>query len=106
MGWVGGGEAIEPLSKILLKDPVPINRGWAATALRQLWFANKALASKILPYLKEAVFLEKNEQALKLVIISLQSILNKKFGLVEDIDRREIKGYTEKAKKKVLEYFK
>jgi len=35
-----------------------------------------------------------------------KSILNKKFGLVEDIDRREIKGYTEKAKKKVLEYFK
>ncbi len=104
LGWVGGVSEIEPLSKILLNDPVAINRGWAATALRQLWFNNKKLSTLLLPYIKQAIFEEKDEQALSLIIISAQSILNKKFGLVEDVEEREITGDIKKAKEQALKF--
>lgn len=60
IGWVGGKEELPILIERLKNDPDDVLRGYAATAMRQMWFKKKIENTDALPYLYAAV---KNETA-------------------------------------------
>jgi len=100
LGWMGDDEDIDLLRDRLLKDLDPYVRGTAATALRQVWFRLPAAKPRLLKALREALEGEENSEALKLIILSVQTIMEKRFGLRENIEERTITGDVDAAKKK------
>ena len=102
LGWVGTQDDIDILGDRLLNDSEPLIRGTAATAQRQLWRRLPDTKGKTLVNLKKALKSEEDEGTIALIIISLQSIMKKKFGLKENIEEREIVGDVERAKKKAM----
>ncbi|WP_029410859.1 hypothetical protein, partial [Treponema pedis] len=81
-------------------------RGEAATAMRQIWFAKRTTAEDILPYLCHAVVKETAEETLSSIIIVIQDLLQRKFGLQERINEGIITGDPVKAKEKVIKTLK
>ncbi|NOZ85228.1 MAG: HEAT repeat domain-containing protein [Deltaproteobacteria bacterium] len=102
LGWVGVQEDIDILSDRLFNDPKHPIRGTAATALRQLWGRLPDMKMKILINLKKALETEEDEDAVKRIIISIQTIMKKRFGLKENIEEREITGDVDIARKRTL----
>ncbi len=83
LGWVGDKNDLEILNDRLLNDPDPQLRGYAATAMRQIWFNHPKTKDAILKYLKIAIEQEEDEKALEGIIITTQELLKKKLGLKE-----------------------
>lgn len=83
LGWVGNQKDIIILNDRLLNDPDGQLRGYAATAMRQIWFNHPKTKDGILHYLKEAIVKEEDERALEGIIITAQELLKKKLGLKE-----------------------
>ncbi|OMQ07912.1 HEAT repeat domain-containing protein [[Flexibacter] sp. ATCC 35103] len=102
IGWVGSKEDLEVLNESLVNEPDDELRGYAATAMRQIWFKKKATSEDILPYLYSAVTKEESEETLSMIIIVIQDLLRIKFGLKEDINEGIIKGDVFKAKAKII----
>jgi len=102
LGWVGTEDDIDILGNLLLNDSKGLIRGYAATALRQLWRRLPEAKPQILVNLKKALESEIDAEALPLIIVSLQSIMNKGFGLKENIDEGKITGNVQDARKKAL----
>lgn len=101
-GWIG--EELSLLNERLNNEPDDELRGYAATAMRQMWLEKKVSTQEVLPYLYSAVVKEESEETLSMIIIVVQDLLKRKFGLQELINNRTIKGDVSKAKEKVLKY--
>ncbi|MET4083231.1 hypothetical protein ABIB40_003200 [Pedobacter sp. UYP30] len=102
VGWVGSKENLPILNERLLNEPDDELRGYAATAMRQIWFKKKATAEDILPYLYAAIVRENNVETLAMIIIVIQDLLKRKFGMQERIDDGTITGDAIKAKQKII----
>lgn len=104
VGWIGGKNDLPVLNERLQNEPDQELRGYAATAMRQLWFKKKVTSEDILPYLYAAIPSEESEETLGMIIIVIQELLKKKFGMQELINDATIKGDAFKAKEKVLKF--
>lgn len=83
LGWVGNGSDIKILAERLLNDPDEQLRGYAATAMRQIWYNHSKAKEMILKNLKEAIVKEDQKKALEGIIIVAQELLKEKLGLKE-----------------------
>ena len=78
------------------------NRGWAATAMMQIFLTDKKTAEKSLVHLKEAIRAEKDTFALQMMLVSIQEITGKKLGLRSTGNERAPKETVDTALKKAL----
>ena len=101
LGWVGSKTDLRVLNERLLTDPDPQLRGYAATAMRQIWFRHPRSKEEILDYIKNAISEEEQEKALEGIIITAQELLKKKLGLKES-RYGEVTGDIEVAKIKAI----
>ena len=103
LGWLGNKNDLPILNERLVNEPNDELRGYAATAMRSLWSDNKLSKEDILPYLYSALVNENSEETLSSIIITIQDLLKRKFGLQERIDEGIITGDVFKAKEKVIQ---
>ena len=108
LGWIGGFEEIELLSRKLLQDNNNKCRAWSATSFMQIWFRIKDenFVIKTLPYLYEAIKQETDLFVIACIVETVQELTKKKFGLSQK-DSEPIVN-TEKietAKNKLIKYF-
>ncbi|RWX00575.1 hypothetical protein [Flavobacterium cerinum] len=92
---------LKVLNERLLNDPDPQLRGYAATAMRQIWFKHPKSKDEILKHIKKAIPEEKKEKALEGMIITVQELLKKKLGLKES-KYGEVTGDIEASKVKTI----
>jgi hypothetical protein len=102
LGWVGTKDDIALLGERLLHDPDAPVRETAATAHDQIMIRLPDTKTKLLSNLKTALEKEKNEEVMAWIIITIQYILKKKFGLKENIEEAEWSGDVSQAKIKAL----
>lgn len=107
LGWLGGSRDIDLLSVSLFKDENNENRGWAATAMMQIYFDKPKTADKSLKYLQAALHKEEDYFALKCILTALQEISGKKLGLAKTPQGGANQGndIVDKARKKALKLF-
>jgi HEAT repeat protein len=86
LGWVGTESDADLLRNLLLHDPEPRVRGDAATAHSQMEMRLPQSRARLLDNLKQALDREVDEDVLAWIIITIQYILRKNFGLKEHID--------------------
>ncbi|WP_158623448.1 HEAT repeat domain-containing protein [Corallococcus sp. CA053C] len=106
LGWVGTLDDLEKLEQQLLEDPVPKIRGDAATAYYQVFNRIPESREQAVQSLSRGLSQERDEDVLASILISLQDILSKRFGMREDIEEGEITGDVAKAKEKALKFLK
>ncbi len=102
LGWVGGADDLAVLTQALDGDDNPENRGWAATAMMQLFLSDETTQAVWLGPLKQALHREKDEGALEKVLISLQEISGTKLGLKASTHAPAPKAKLDAALKKAL----
>ncbi len=103
LGWLGTPDDIDNLlSDRLFHDTNNENRGWAATAMMQIFFTDETTAEKSLGYLKQAIRTEKDYFTLEMILISIQEITGKRFGLKTRSHERAPKEKVDAALKKAL----
>lgn len=105
LGWVGSQRDIGTLNDRLLNDPDGQLRGYAATAMRQIWYKHPKTKEEILHCLKVAVSKEEEENALRGIIITAQDLLKKKLGLKES-RYGDVTGDYQAAKLKTIDTLK
>jgi hypothetical protein len=99
LGWMGTEKHLSILFQVMSKDFDSKNRGFAATSMRQIWYNYPKTKDKILSYLKLALIKESEEDALEMIIVTIQELLKKKLGLKES-SRGQITGDVVAAKEK------
>jgi len=106
LGWVGTVRDMETvLRDRLLHDPSPFVRGNAATAFRQVWYRiprAKDSAIGILGEALEALEAEEDEDPIGSIVVTLQTIMKRRFGLREVDDEPDIVGDVGAAKARAL----
>lgn len=105
LGWVGLPEDIAVLSKNMVSDESGQLRGYSATAMRQIWFNYPKTKDEIVKYIYEAIDNEKNVEAITCMVITVQELLKKKFGIKEST-YGDVSGDANKAKEKFIAYCK
>ena len=106
LGWLGGNREIDLLGNILLNDTNNKCRAWASSSFMQISFRKKLNTERVLPYLYKSIQKEKDYFVIEVVIVALQEIIKKKFGLnKKDMNINNIEA-VEQSKNKVLKYFK
>ncbi|MCR6479062.1 HEAT repeat domain-containing protein [Variovorax sp. ZS18.2.2] len=84
IGWLGTTADIAKVAPLLAKDPVPANRHWAASALMQIFFNHRSAAPRALACLREALEAETDAVVLGGILVAVQEIAGKKFGLASN----------------------
>lgn len=102
IGWIGNKDDLAILDERLQNEPDDELRGYAATAMRQIWYSKKATDKDILPYLYQALKTEISELTLSMIIVVIQDLLQRKFGLQEIMEEDTIRGDVQKAKEKII----
>lgn len=102
LGWMGEIEDIDLLKGRLLNDPDPKVRADAATAHDQIKDNLPGAKNKLLANLKEGLEKEKDKKVCGWIIVTIQDIIKKSFGLKEDIEEGEVRGNVSAAKQKCL----
>jgi len=102
LGWVGGAGDLERLSSALRSDSNPENRGWAATAMMQLFMSDVMNAAQCLTPLRQALRKEEDVFALEKILVSLQEISGTRLGLKSGGQVPAPKEKLEAALKKAL----
>lgn len=102
LGWVGGLDDLERLSNALRSDVNAENRGWAATAMMQLFMTDPRGAARWLASLEQALREERDEFALEKILISVQEISGKRLGLKSGSRERAPKEKLDAALRKAL----
>lgn len=104
LGWVGTvGDMRTVLRERLLHDPSAFVRGNAATAFRQVWYRSSRTKESAIAILGEALALEVDEDATAGIVVSLQTIMKRRFGLREPDDGPGYVGDVSRAKERALE---
>jgi hypothetical protein len=101
LGWVGTEEDLIILNNQMLNDPEAKLREYSATAMRQIWYNYPDTREEITGYIYQAALQEKNEEALTGMIITIQDLYRKKFGIKES-KYGDISGNVLKAKEKMM----
>ncbi len=105
IGWLGGKEDVPLLENILRNNKNSELRGYAASALRQIWHSNSKLKKKILRAYYEALENEADDDVNRTIISCTQDMLRKKFGIKES-QYGEISGDIAVAKPKAIKALK
>lgn len=102
LGWLGGENEISLLYNTLSShQELDYLRGFAAASLLQIWYNHPTLKNQILHALYNQLSNESSELVNAMIIISLQNILNKKFGLKDNYNG-EITGNIDKSKRRAI----
>lgn len=103
LGWLGTTDDIDTvIADRLFHDPDHENRGWAATAMMQIYFSDNTAAEKSLGCLKQAMRAEKDYFALEMILIAIQELTGKRFGLKSGSHERAAREKVDAALKKAL----
>jgi HEAT repeat protein len=102
LGWVGEKQDIPLLRHLLLNDPDARVRRDAATAHDQFMIRLPDVRKDLLANLGDGLRSEKDEEVLAWIVMTLQYILKKKFGLQENIEEATWSGNVDLAKAKAL----
>lgn len=105
LGWVGAKEELSILASEMRENQDTQLRGYAATALRQVWYNYSRLKKSILRYYYNALTQEKDNLVNLYVIACVQDLMQKKFGVKENM-RGEISGDIEMSKPKAIKALK
>lgn len=105
IGWLGGSTDFAQLAEVLRSDPEPKNRGSAATAMMQIFFNDKSVATDALAHLKGSLMSEADLGALEEILISIQEISGEKLGLNASTHKPTVKAQVERAKRKAESFF-
>ena len=99
---MGTAEDVARIGDRLLNDPEPIIRGSAAAAFDQIVDNVPQARGRMLRFLKEALEGEKDRNVSGWIIIAVQDLTGKKFGLREDLEEGDFVGNVDKAKAKCI----
>lgn len=103
LGWVGTvGDMKTVLRDRVLHDPSAFVRGNAATACRQVWYRIPRAKEPAIEILGEALGPEEDEDAIAGIVVSLQTIMKRRFGLREPDDGPDYVGDPTAAKERAL----
>jgi len=101
IGWIGKKEELALLNYELQNNTHVQLRGYAASALRQIWYEHPRLKKSILKIYYDALTNELDEKVNLDIVASVQTLLMKKFGIKETI-YGEVLGDISKAKEKAI----
>lgn len=101
LGWLGGKEDVPLLENTLRNNENSELRGYAASALRQIWHNNSRLKKMILKVYFEMLENEMDDDTNRTIISCTQDMLRKKFGIKES-QYGEISGDISVAKPKAI----
>ena len=101
IGWTGVNEDIPLLNERLLNDPIGKLRGYAATSMRQIWFNFPDTKDIITDYIYNSALTENDSDALVGMIITIQDLYKKKFGIKES-RYGDVSGDVISAKEKMM----
>lgn len=104
LGWVGSASDVSLLEERLLSDSAPNVRGDAATVYSQLVYRLPASREPAVKGLHRALRQETDKDVLASILVSLQYILHKRWGMREDIEEGTITGDVAKARAKALKF--
>lgn len=99
--WIGNNEDLIILNEVMLHDPESKLREFAATAMRQIWYNHKSAKLKITKLINNAIQEENNPEALVGMILTIQTLYNKKLGIKES-QYGDVSGDVVKAKEKCI----
>lgn len=105
LGWTGARDDVGLLAKVITEDTSPRLRGFAGTALRQLYLRLPDFKEQVTQRLLGAIKAETVAEALTGLIIAFQTVVGKSFGLRERISEGTVTGDPFAAKTKVLKHF-
>jgi len=100
LGWVGEEADADLIGDTLLNDPDRKVRADAATAHDQMRMRLPRLKNRLLGNLKRALEVERDEEVVAWIIITIQYFLNKRLGMKEDIDEGTYSGNVQQAREK------
>jgi hypothetical protein len=103
LGWTGTKKDLPVLNEQMLNDPDGQLRGYSATAMRQIWYNHPKSKDAIAGYICNAAPQEKNTDALTGMIITIQNLYRKKFGIKEST-YGDISGNVVEAKEKMMAF--
>jgi hypothetical protein len=103
LGWTGTEKDLSVLNEQMLNDPDGQLRGYSATAMRQIWYNHPDVKDKIAGYIFNAVQQEKDTDALTGMIITIQDLYRKKFGIKES-RYGDTSGNVSDAKEKMIAF--
>lgn len=104
LGWVGRADDLETLGHRFGKEPEPGLRGFIATAMRQIFIRAPEVRDAALLQLYAPIKSETDQDALRLMIASAQTIAQQKFGIRESINNGSVSGDVEKARIRAIQY--
>ncbi|PBJ14604.1 HEAT repeat domain-containing protein [Flavobacterium sp. ACN6] len=103
LGWTGTPKDLDVLNNRMIKDSNPLLRGYCATSMRQIWHRNPDTKNEIVLYIYNAIHIEKDNDALVGMIITIQDLYMRKFGIKES-HYGDISGNVTKAKGEVVKF--
>lgn len=103
LGWVGKDHTLPVLNERMLHDTIGQLRGYAATAMRQIWYNHPKTKEQITQLIKIAINKEADNDALIGMIITIQDMYRKKLGLKEST-YGDVSGDVETAKDKTIKF--
>lgn len=107
MGWCGDRSTLDLLEKPLHEAKDPLMRGYAATAMRQIWFKHTETGPVIIQKLAKALETETDKTAIDLIMTCVQDMLFVKFGMRETLSplsECKLSGNGIRSKKKFFAY--
>ena len=104
LGWVGTAADVRTvLTERLRHDPAVVVRGNAATAFRQIWYYNRGDRDEAIELLGEALKAEDDETVVCSIVVTLQDIMRRRFGLREVSGEPGFVGDPVAAKERALQ---
>ena len=103
LGWVGKAQTLSILNERMLGDNIGKLRGYAATAMRQIWYNHPKTKERITDFIKKAIDKEVDDDALSGMILTIQDMYRKKLGLKEST-YGDVSGDVQEAKDKTLKF--
>lgn len=83
LGWTGTEKDLPVLNEQMSNDPDGQLRGYSATAMRQIWYNHPKTKGLIAGYIHNAASKELNTDTLIGMIITIQTLYRKNFGIKE-----------------------
>lgn len=102
LGWLGTREDLGLLHERLLHDEDALVRRTAATAHSQLYEHAKRSKNAILESLRRGLAAEKDDAVAGWIVLSIQYVLGKRFGVRWDREEDELRGDVAAAREKCL----
>ena len=109
LGWIGEKEDLSILKKCVLTERSAENKGYAVSAMRQMWFRHIDLKDDILKFCLENLANENDGQNILIYGLCIQTLLKKNMGITESekgiTSKRLPTDVKEKALKLLADYF-